>query len=77
MLLGKAAAQRPGAWRYASCQRKQYFYTANGFRPRPVQTSLASSRRKASFEAGEDDTGHISTGRNEGMLFFDSTAYSY
>ena len=53
---------------------KQYFYIANGFRPRPraTETKACPSIRQASFEAGENESGHISTGRNEGIFFFDS-----
>lgn len=52
--------------------RKQYFYTANGFRPRPAPAALPTGRRSATNEAGEDETGHIETKPNEGIFFFDS-----
>ncbi|KAF2734038.1 hypothetical protein EJ04DRAFT_467423 [Polyplosphaeria fusca] len=41
----------------------------------PFQTSprcVAAKNRHASFQAGENDTGHISAGPNEGILFFDN-----
>lgn len=54
--------------------RKQYFYTANGFRPRVPVKAIDSYKRKESTvtEAGDDSTGHFKTQANEGILFFDS-----
>jgi hypothetical protein len=39
---------------------------------RPVRPASHGGYRNASFEAGENDSGHISTGPNEGIFFFDS-----
>ena len=55
-----------------TCARKQYFHTANGFRPRVNIPTRPLGLRKATFEAGEDETGHISKAPNEGIFFFDS-----
>ncbi|KAL2424282.1 Mitochondrial escape protein 2 [Exophiala dermatitidis] len=52
--------------------RKQYFYTANGFRPRPIAPSVSAGRRTVTSEAGDNETGHIDTKQNEGILFFDN-----
>ena len=43
-------------------------------RPRPSlsRCGAATSRRHAQSEAGEGKTGHITTGHNEGILFFNS-----
>jgi hypothetical protein len=38
----------------------------------PVRPASHGGCRNASFEAGENDSGHISTGPNEGIFFFDS-----
>ena len=62
---------RPSLTR-ATHPKKQYFYTANGFRPRPAAAALPTCRRKLTNEAGEDETGHIDTKPNEGIFFFDS-----
>ena len=63
---------RPRAFPLRTCARKQYFYTANGFRPRSGVVINKFQTRKATFEAGEDETGHIATAKNEGIFFFDS-----
>jgi len=55
--------------------RKQYYYAANGIRPRLSSITIPAGRRKASAEAGEDDSGHIKTQQNEGIFFFDSTLH--
>ena len=39
---------------------------------RPKIFLYNGGRRNASFEAGENDSGHISAGPNEGIFFFDS-----
>lgn len=39
---------------------------------RPKISLYNGGQRNASFEAGENDSGHISTGPNEGIFFFDS-----
>ncbi|EXJ91794.1 hypothetical protein A1O3_00344 [Capronia epimyces CBS 606.96] len=54
--------------------RKQCFYTAHRLRPRPVTPILSTCRRAVTTttEAGDDDTGHIETKKNEGILFFDN-----
>ncbi|KAK5211410.1 mitochondrial escape protein 2 [Exophiala xenobiotica] len=51
--------------------RKQNFYTGNGFRPRSARPTIPSGRRRESSEVGDNDTGHIETRPNEGILFFD------
>jgi len=53
--------------------RRQYFFTANGFRPRQSPAQRAKGVRQATTEAGEEKSGHIDAGPNEGILFFDST----
>ena len=52
--------------------RRQYYFTANGFRPRIAPVRKPGGLRKATSEAGEDETGHISTGPKEGIFFLDS-----
>lgn len=54
--------------------RRQYFFTATGFRPRPhpYTWQRLQSIRQATTEAGEENSGHIDAGPNEGILFFDS-----
>jgi hypothetical protein len=53
--------------------RRQYFFTANGFRPRKqIVGSKPLGQRCATFEAGENKSGHISAGANEGIFFFES-----
>jgi hypothetical protein len=39
---------------------------------RPKPSLCVGGQRNASYEAGEDDSGHISAGPNEGIFFFDS-----
>lgn len=39
---------------------------------RPILPLSTGGRRNASYEAGENDSGHINTGPNEGIFFFDS-----
>ncbi|KAK5191843.1 mitochondrial escape protein 2 [Exophiala xenobiotica] len=51
--------------------RKRNFYTGNGFRPRSARPTIPSGRRRESSEVGDNDTGHIETRPNEGILFFD------
>jgi hypothetical protein len=41
-------------------------------RPLVATPRCPVSRRKASSESGEDDSGHIKTDRNEGIFFFDN-----
>lgn len=52
--------------------QRQYFSTANGFRPRQKTRHEVKGIRQATTEAGEEKSGHIDAGPNEGILFFDS-----
>jgi len=52
--------------------RKQHFYITNGLRPRTARPAIPSDKRRESSEVGDNDTGHIETRPNEGILFFDS-----
>jgi hypothetical protein len=63
----------PTATKLPPISRRRYFFTANGFRPRlqPAHRKVLG-RRCATFEAGENKSGHISAGANEGIFFFDS-----
>jgi len=63
---------RHGALNSQTRLSKQYFYTANDFRTRPTIAVKVSGRRHASNETGENDSGHITTTREEGIFFFDS-----
>jgi hypothetical protein len=72
MATARLLGRNPSSLHFTTGARKQYFYTANGFRPRPKILASTLGRRKATFEAGEDETGHISKARNEGIFFFDS-----
>jgi RNA12 protein/RNA recognition motif. (a.k.a. RRM, RBD, or RNP domain) len=51
-------------------QRSLTLVTAH--RPALRRTTLALGRRGAASETGEDDSGHIKTKQNEGILFFDN-----
>ncbi|KAH0538375.1 hypothetical protein FGG08_005024 [Glutinoglossum americanum] len=48
------------------------FSNVNGSRSRQRLMQVARGRRLASTEAGENESGHISAGPNEGILFFDN-----
>ena len=39
---------------------------------RPILSLIAGGHRNTSYEAGENDSGHINIGPNEGIFFFDS-----
>lgn len=52
--------------------QKQYLHTRPDHRPRLSAPSFASAiRRRSSFDSGEDETGHINTAPNEGIIFLD------
>ncbi|MCJ1483074.1 mitochondrial escape protein 2 [Schaereria dolodes] len=60
-----------------SFPRRQYYFTANGFRPRKISLSDKNGIRNRgtrgkTTEAGEDKSGHISAGPNEGIFFLDN-----
>ena len=67
---------RPRSIKSLPFPRSQYYFTVNGYRAR-TQATLpdVARRRRASSEAGEDDSGHITAGPNEGILFFDSECF--
>ena len=50
--------------------RSKLFHRSHAAGLRPF--SAVSSRRNAPSESGEDDSGHIKTTQNEGILFFDN-----
>lgn len=52
--------------------RKRLLYTANGVRPRLIKPAVPAGRRQESSEVGDNESGHIETRPNEGILFFDS-----
>ncbi|KAL6243560.1 mitochondrial escape protein 2 [Rhinocladiella similis] len=57
----------------AATQFRQYhFHNAGSSRPRPTRTVVPSGKRKESSEVGDNDSGHIETKPNEGILFFDN-----
>ncbi|OQU95847.1 hypothetical protein CLAIMM_02012 [Cladophialophora immunda] len=58
----------------AASFQKQLIYTGEVTRPRLVTPTLSDGlgRRRASSEAGDDETGHIQTAKNEGIFFFDN-----
>lgn len=59
--------------RAASQLRKQSLHRLALHRPIPLSPRIVPiSRRRVSSESGEDETGHISTGANESILFFDN-----
>jgi hypothetical protein len=73
MLAFASLGKMPKTANFSAIPRRQYFFTANGFRPRKAPfPHSALGQRKATFEAGENKTGHISAGANEGIFFFDS-----
>jgi hypothetical protein len=63
----------PKVTKFSLISRRQYFFTASGFRPREQSVSKTPfGSRCATFEAGENKTGHITAGPNEDIFFFDS-----
>ena len=69
---------RPRAPPIASLLKQRCLVTARSLRTTnnrvttPVYPQSISGIRQASSEAGEQKTGHLSTGPNEALLFFDS-----
>jgi hypothetical protein len=57
--LGLQHASRSALWAHAQ-------------RTRPLASRLPGLKRFSASEAGEDDSGHIKTERNEGIFFFDN-----
>ena len=47
-------------------------FTAKGLRPRHNLLQLRKDIRHRTTEAGEDKSGHINAGPNEGIFFLDS-----
>ena len=63
---------RPQPRRLLPLQR-QSLYLKSDHRPRLVAAPFASTtRRPSSSDSGDDETGHINTAPNEGILFFDN-----
>ncbi|KAJ9661653.1 mitochondrial escape protein 2 [Neophaeococcomyces mojaviensis] len=53
--------------------QRQCLHSFRNPRPRPaVLTASNRGRRHTSSDSGEDETGHINTASNEGILFFDN-----
>jgi hypothetical protein len=46
--------------------------TANGFRPRQLAAPIPLGRRSMIVAKGDEGSGHILAGPNEGIMFFDS-----
>src|ERR1700749_4024354 len=55
-----------------ACLRKQFLYTWGTARPTIRVAPVARGRRTTSTESGDNESGHIQTQKNEGILFFDS-----
>ena len=72
MMLGfRAWPAQDGLARHC-LRRRQYYYIANGFRPRPLLTQAWREVRQVTTEAGDNKSGHIFAGPNEGIFFIDS-----
>ena len=59
-----------------SFPRRQYYFTANGFRPRSSAPRLQREVRAKTTQAGEDKSGHINAGPNEEIFFLDSMSFT-
>ncbi|KAI9831238.1 MAG: mitochondrial escape protein 2 [Sarea resinae] len=66
-----------GLWRRPALQARvgrgsHDFFISNNFRSRVDLGKTYAPIRSATFEAGENNTGHISAGANEGIIFVDN-----